>query len=405
MARYQDVEVQMASMNIDEEEEEEMVFEGDVVEEINKYEMCLVGRFLTEKNINTKVMKTKMADIWKPTMGISIKELEQGVFLFQFYHKEDLLWVQRGGPWTFDNTMLCLDIIPPGEDPLKVELWFLNIWIQVHDLPAGFMLEAVGKQLGNFFGEFLEYDAKNDASIWREYMRVKIRIDVRKPLKRKKRITRRNGQDFIVTCKYERLGDFCFSCGLVSHTERFCRRNLCSGEGGASKDWGVWLRATPRRAAGHGSSKWLREEGNTEWVEKIERENRKARYTGDNYGNQNNEEVARRDFRDNVSKQLTTSGEKKDKYGMINIPLNLSNSNVGIGPGEEELTGLNIEGRKRSRTGHETQNSMDTDGVLQLTGFTANNNALFVANLSQKDCEAANQTNMAKLAGQASQLQ
>lgn len=72
------------------------------------------------------------------------------------------------------------------------------------------MMEVVGKQLGNFFGEFLEYDPKNNTNIWRECMRVKVRLDVRKPLKRKKKITRRNGEEAIVSCKYERLGDFCF---------------------------------------------------------------------------------------------------------------------------------------------------------------------------------------------------
>lgn len=155
-------------------------------------------------------------------MGINIKEIESGIFLFQFYYKEDMQWVLNGGPWAFDSAMLLVDVIPQGVDPLRVQLWFLNIWIQVHNLPNGFMTEAVGKQLGNFFGEFLLYDVKNNTSIWRECMRIKIKIDVRKSLKRKKRITRRNGSEFIVTCKYERLGEFCFSCGLVTHTDRFC---------------------------------------------------------------------------------------------------------------------------------------------------------------------------------------
>lgn len=44
------------------------------------------------------------------------------------------------------------------------------------------MLETVGKELGNFFGYFLEYDVKNNSSIWRKYMRFKIRLDVRKGL-------------------------------------------------------------------------------------------------------------------------------------------------------------------------------------------------------------------------------
>lgn len=126
------------------------------------------------------------------------------------------------------------------------------------------MTKAVGKQLGDFFGQFVEYDSKNNSSIWREYMRLKISLDVRKPLKRKKKITRRNGSDFMVTCNYERLGDFCFSCGLVTHTERFCRRSLDRRGEELSKKWGNWLKAPPRRAVGQAKSKWLREEGDTE---------------------------------------------------------------------------------------------------------------------------------------------
>lgn len=37
------------------------------------------------------------------------------------------------------------------------------------------MLEAVVVQLGNFFGTFITYDSKNNSSIWKEYMRLKVR--------------------------------------------------------------------------------------------------------------------------------------------------------------------------------------------------------------------------------------
>lgn len=39
----------------------------------NRYELCLVGRFLTEKSINVRATKSKTADVWKPAMGISVK--------------------------------------------------------------------------------------------------------------------------------------------------------------------------------------------------------------------------------------------------------------------------------------------------------------------------------------------
>lgn len=193
MSRYNDLNEQLAGLDIEEEENAVFSFEGNVEEEANKYDLCVVGRFLTERNVNVRAMKTKMADIWRPAMGINIKEIEQGVFLFQFYHKEDMNWVLRGGPWSFDGAMLVLAEVTKGEEPIEVPLWHLNIWIQIFDLPTGLMTEEVGRQLGNFFGAFLEYDHKNNTSIWRECMRIKVKLDVRKPLKRKKKILKRNG--------------------------------------------------------------------------------------------------------------------------------------------------------------------------------------------------------------------
>lgn len=125
-------------------------------------------------------------------------------------------WVINGGPWSFDNALLVMNIIKQGEDPTKVPLVEMDFWIQIHDLPVGLMSENVGKQLGNFFGHFIEYDPNNNSSIWREFMRLKIRIDIRKPLKRKKKICRKDKSEVVVQCKYEKLGDFCFICGLVT---------------------------------------------------------------------------------------------------------------------------------------------------------------------------------------------
>lgn len=100
------------------------------------------------------------------------------------------------------------------------------------------MTESAGKQLGDFFGSFLLYDPNNNSSIWRECMRIKIKIDVRKPLKRKKKIWRKNGAKCIVLYKYERLRDFCFTCGMVTHTERFYSKRSSLGQSESIREWG-----------------------------------------------------------------------------------------------------------------------------------------------------------------------
>lgn len=238
MTTNEGIEEGMAKLGIEDEENEAFTLEGDVDESVNRYELCLVGRLMTEKNVNVRAMKSKIADVWRPAMGLNIKDMENGLFLFQFYRKEDMQWVLKGGPWSFDNAMLALEKVEAGENPANIKPWFINIWIQLYNLPVGYMLEAVGKQLGNCFGEYMEYDAKNNSSIWREYMRVRIKIDARKPLKRRKKITKKDGKVFVVDCKYERLGEFCFTCGLVNHTDRFCRLVIDRGDETAGKEWG-----------------------------------------------------------------------------------------------------------------------------------------------------------------------
>lgn len=38
--------------------------------------LCLVGRFLTDKSIRVHIMRERLAGIWRPGKGVSIKELK-----------------------------------------------------------------------------------------------------------------------------------------------------------------------------------------------------------------------------------------------------------------------------------------------------------------------------------------
>lgn len=102
--------------------------------------------------------------------------------------------VLNGGPWLFDNFMLTLAKIQPGDEVMAVPLDHIDIWVQIFNLPFGFMSEIVGRSMGNYIGNFLEYDEKNNAGPWRSYMRVRVRLDSKKPLK-KERMVRMAGGD------------------------------------------------------------------------------------------------------------------------------------------------------------------------------------------------------------------
>lgn len=130
--------------------------------------------------------------------------------------------VMNTGPWSFDNYLLILFGIQEGEVLNQIPLFQATFWVQVHDVPTGFMSQRVGQILGNFIGQFVEYDANNNSSSWKSYIRIKVLVDVRKPLKRSKKISKQVGEAKVVKFKYERLGVFCFLCGCIGHNESFC---------------------------------------------------------------------------------------------------------------------------------------------------------------------------------------
>jgi hypothetical protein len=122
------------------------------------------------------------------------------------------------------------------------------------------MKEMVGGKLGNFIGEFLEYDKNNNSCFWRQYMRLRIKLDVRVPLKRDTKVKDRNGNWCTVKFKYEKLGIFCFVCGIMGHAENRCETRFAMEVDDGRRDWSNELRAEPRRMAGRPKSRWLVEE-------------------------------------------------------------------------------------------------------------------------------------------------
>jgi hypothetical protein len=206
-------------------------------------------------------MKVRMADLWKPVKGVTIKETKAGQFLFHFAHPLDMEAVLNGGPWSFDNNMLILEQVQLGMQIEQIPLHHINMWVQVHNLPTGLMKEKFGIPLANYIGSFVEYDKNNNSSFWRQYMRLRVRIDVRLPLKKDTKVKDKEGKWCSVKFKYEKLGIFCFVCGIMGHAENKCEVCFSMEQDDGVREWSAEIRAENRRQGGKFTSRWLREDG------------------------------------------------------------------------------------------------------------------------------------------------
>ncbi|KAK2408416.1 hypothetical protein QL285_043929 [Trifolium repens] len=248
------------SLNGGEDEGFDFAFEEDE-EAVEDLRWCLIGRFLCERTIHVNSMMVRMANIWQPVKGVTIKEVKAGLFLFRFNHQLDMEEVLKNGPWTFDNNLLIMERVLIGTQIESIPLFHTDFWVQIHGLPVGLMKETVGSKLGNYIGSFVEYDKNNNSSFWRQYMRLRVKIDVRVPLKKETKVKDRNGVWCTVKFKYERLGIFCFICGVMGHSDNKCSVRFDMPEDDGRRDWSSELRAEPRKTAGRPVSRWLKEEG------------------------------------------------------------------------------------------------------------------------------------------------
>ena len=216
-----------------------------------------MGRFLTDKAINFPAMKNTMAALWRPEKGICIKDLSPTLFLFQFFHEVDIQRVLDSGLWTFDQHVLIMKRLGTNEQPQSVPLFHTSFWVQVYNLPIGFLTAKVLQNIGNFIGEFQSFDANNFMRVWRNYMRIRVLLDVRKPLKRRMHL-KKGGEWMWIEFRYERLNIFCFICGLLGHTEKLCPKLYDCDLTAIPRPYGQGIKAPNRHNVMASGERWLR---------------------------------------------------------------------------------------------------------------------------------------------------
>jgi hypothetical protein len=223
---------------------------------IGEVEAEALGKLLSEKPPFVDGMVKALGRIWCPLKGIRCKEMGNNVFLFTFLQLSGKNKVLNDGPWTFDKELLVLQKFDPTKSLEEYEFDEIPIWIRVFKLPLGMMYREIGEQIGEEVGEFIEVAVGEDGLAVGEFLRVHIRMYIKKPLLRG--ITINIGENMLpkwCPFEYEYLPDFCFTCGLLGHVDRSCSIKLKKGE---QQQYGKWLKAAiHKKDETSGAQRWV----------------------------------------------------------------------------------------------------------------------------------------------------
>lgn len=205
-----------------EEENADVVINAPVLDGIvSKGQLCIMGKLLTERFVSKEIIKSKLIKVWQPTGSLSFKVLGENLFLIEFEHSWDKIRVMEGRPWVFEGSLFSIAEFDGITQPAKIEFEKVTFWVRMFHLPLACMGSEVGFQIRSSMGTVEEVETNEDGVRWGKYLRVRIILDLNKPLSRGRKL-QLNGKSVLIEFKYERLPRFCFFCGCIRHVRNGC---------------------------------------------------------------------------------------------------------------------------------------------------------------------------------------
>ncbi|XP_050238341.1 uncharacterized protein LOC126687827 [Mercurialis annua] len=247
-----------AQLRLTDHEQSVITLEDVVDDEAeDKANMSLVGKLFTRKPYNLIHMKNALVSAWRLAKGFNLKDIGDNLFVCEFYSKSDRSRILREGPWHFDKQLILFEPLSGNMQPNNILMSTCPVWVRIYDLPMNCRGQAAITKIGAKVGRVLEWD-DNGGGGWCRFGRVRVAIDVTKPLTRGSKIVNSLGEQCWISFKYERIHNFCYWCGMLDHMVADCE--LKPDEVDVS-DWpyGPFLRATPRKRSMMGQRSYINE--------------------------------------------------------------------------------------------------------------------------------------------------
>ena len=123
--------------------------------------LSLLGPLLAKRHQNLRALKSTLQSAWKMGSDLRIVEVGQNVLQFKFSSMYQMEWVERNGPWNFDNNLLLLTRWRKGLSVATITFTHSPFWVQVWGLPFDCMSKEVGRELGSKLGRYIESNKRS----------------------------------------------------------------------------------------------------------------------------------------------------------------------------------------------------------------------------------------------------
>ncbi|XBJ07653.1 hypothetical protein VPH35_013135 [Triticum aestivum] len=236
-AMRSDLEDFMEQLNLEDEVFDDLIIDEDdpVINESVRW--LALARVHMEKSFIHTAFYKDMRAAWNPVQHVRFRPAGPKLFVVQascLGHYERMI---DQGPWLFRSSAVLMCPYDGFTKAEEVPMFFMPIWLQIHKFSEGFCKANIVEHLLRNSGKIL--DMRLNGNVRGDYVRIRVRHDVRLPLTKFVSIVRgKERQVFLV--RYEKLARFCSVCGIIGHEYKECGSGIHDKR---SKKFGAWLYA------------------------------------------------------------------------------------------------------------------------------------------------------------------
>ncbi|KAF4356274.1 hypothetical protein F8388_000721 [Cannabis sativa] len=189
------------------------------------HSFCLLGKVVAPMVVNEATIIDFVEKVWK--FNVTVVAVNEGAnnrncFELGFTSAGNRIWALENDPWCVRGYSFLLKVWEPLKD-LSAVFNSVKIWLHIFNLPRDYFSSDNGKILGAKVGQVLYVKTEEGTpALWSKALKVLIRLNVNQPLFAGCYFGLESGSQRWIQFKYEKMGIFCYNCGVMGHQRRGC---------------------------------------------------------------------------------------------------------------------------------------------------------------------------------------
>ncbi|BFG30758.1 hypothetical protein CerSpe_170320 [Prunus speciosa] len=185
--------------------------------------IMLAGTIIADKPPNREAAKGILKKAWSGFSEAKIMEVKDKTFAITVSDATMAKRILDSGPWSVMGFSSSIQPWPSDLGIEEIQFHLIPLWVQAHGVPLKDMTTAKANRLGRFIGDVLQVEDPVQAGGLRGFLRVRVLVDISKPLPPGFGLPRSDLSKLWIAFCYEKLSNFCHGehdCSFVTATMR-----------------------------------------------------------------------------------------------------------------------------------------------------------------------------------------